>query len=277
MKKKILNVLLIFTLFISLVLLTACGETKENDEKKTSKNATDGKEIIKEFEKCIEEKDEKKITKLFNLKDIEKFLSEEYDEDDVEAGFKYVFENDMLEYKINKITKVESKEDMEEILDTEISDEDSSEFQEHLKNYSIYYVNVDVNGQETQDMFAIDEDDGEYSIIYCGILEFCLNASYLNDMNSNISKQEIAIFNADFELYEGTQRGSNVKVLVQNVITNNSSNESHIIEINYNDSIAKDITELKNISNNISSTKSYSVEFEKDKDGYINEIIIEEE
>ena len=123
MKKKILNVLLIFTLFISLVLLTACGETKENDEKKTSKNATDGKEIIKEFEKCIEEKDEKKITKLFNLKDIEKFLSEEYDEDDVEAGFKYVFENDMLEYKINKITKVESKEDMEEILDTEISDE----------------------------------------------------------------------------------------------------------------------------------------------------------
>ena len=101
MKKKILNVLLIFTLFISLVLLTACGETKENDEKKTSKNATDGKEIIKEFEKCIEEKDEKKITKLFNLKDIEKFLSEEYDEDDVEAGFKYVFENDMLEYKIN--------------------------------------------------------------------------------------------------------------------------------------------------------------------------------
>ena len=102
-------------------------------------------------------------------------------------------------------------------------------------------------------------------------------SSYLNDMNSNLSKQEIAIFNADFELYEGTQRGSNVKVLVQNVITSNSSNESHIIEINYNDSIAKDITELKNISNNISSTKSYSVEFEKDKDGYINEIIIEEE
>lgn len=74
--------------------------------------------------------------------------------------------------------------------------------------------------------------------------------------------QAVEIFNSRFSVYEGEQRGASVRSLISSIEASNSMDSQHIIEY----------TQV-----NIDTTKTYNISFEKDSQGYINKVIIEEQ
>lgn len=71
-------------------------------------------------------------------------------------------------------------------------------------------------------------------------------------------------FNSQFDNYEGVQQGSNVISLIMKVKSYNLSDLVAKVECH------ADIEDIK-------STENYIVSFEKDSEGYINKVIIEEQ
>ena len=119
--------------------------------------------------------------------------------------------------------------------------------------------------------------------------------------NSNLSAQEIASYNAEFEAYEGNYRsGSQVKALVNAVNAHNNVNStdaSKVIFLTYKKdgnateltgykteltdvvdttSSSWDATEIINSNNNaIKSGYTYNIEMKKTKSGQIVNIVID--
>ena len=77
-------------------------------------------------------------------------------------------------------------------------------------------------------------------------------------------------FNSIFENYEGIQRGTMVKSLLNSIYTSNTNDSSHQITVYY-DNIVKDPYSLKR---EISSSESYTLNFYKDINGYIYKVYI---
>lgn len=87
------------------------------------------------------------------------------------------------------------------------------------------------------------------------------------EIGTSVSKAEK--FNNTYLGYEGTNSGSRVKIVLNNISINNSYNE-HEIDVYYN-GLMEEADELKE---KISSTQKYTITFYKDIDGYINKAYI---
>ncbi len=81
---------------------------------------------------------------------------------------------------------------------------------------------------------------------------------------SEINEQTKEMFNMQFEVYEGTRKGAEIKSLIEAINTSNANDSEHTIAYG---GVSQQ---------SIESTKEYSVLFEKDGEGYINKAIIEE-
>lgn len=81
---------------------------------------------------------------------------------------------------------------------------------------------------------------------------------------SSAADMEKSIFNAQFKVFEGLVKGNKVKSLVSTIEENNTADLDHQVECN------------KTIAD-IDSSENYIVSFEKDSEGYINKVIIEEQ
>lgn len=82
----------------------------------------------------------------------------------------------------------------------------------------------------------------------------------VDETNAQMSKQEIEAFNMQFKMYEGTQRGTIVKSLIQTVKASNVNSE-HTVNIN------------ENID--INSSQTYTVTLQYGSDGRVTGIIIQ--
>ena len=89
---------------------------------------------------------------------------------------------------------------------------------------------------------------------------------------SEMTKQEIAAFNAQFEAYAGTKvSGANIRSLLQAITASNTSNSHKISSVKYN---YKTYYNFDVIKNQIVNSTKYSVSFDKDMNGIINKVII---
>lgn len=98
-----------------------------------------------------------------------------------------------------------------------------------------------------------------------GIVDYNSQESTIDDIeqsNNAMSNQEKEIFNSQFSIYEGLQKGSSVRTLMQRIASSNENTPEHIVK--YSDII-------------IEVSKTYKVSFEKDGEGYINNVLIVEE
>lgn len=87
-----------------------------------------------------------------------------------------------------------------------------------------------------------------------------------------MESENIAMFNAKFSGYEGNQTGSRVKILLNNILINNTNSYAeHEIDVYYNGLIEAS-SELKQ---KIDASQKYTVTFLKDTDGYISKAYIE--
>ena len=113
-------------------------------------------------------------------------------------------------------------------------------------------------------------------IISLGIMIYNQASGVVN--NNAMNEVDISTFNNKFTQYEGTNvRGSQVKALVQQVVTNNISNSedaSRKVQIN-----STDVTSASSVKigeNAISTGKTYTVTTSTGSTGLVNNIIISE-
>ncbi len=95
-----------------------------------------------------------------------------------------------------------------------------------------------------------------------------------NDSDENLAKSfsetEKNVFNSKYEKYKGDEvEGSKVKQLIMSIIANNMADEERQIKV------TGDVTLTGNeVPESVETSKTYSVEFKKSKDGYVNEAVI---
>lgn len=83
-------------------------------------------------------------------------------------------------------------------------------------------------------------------------------------------------FNNLYEtIYNGELRGTSVINLLEEVITNNKTNENHVITIIYDEEKTVDVNKIKDLKQQFDKFKSYDISLDYDDDGYINQITIE--
>lgn len=109
-----------------------------------------------------------------------------------------------------------------------------------------------------------------FFILIAGIAVYDTVSNYdTNRITESMERAEIESFNAKFSGYEGSQTGSRVKIVVNNISISNSYND-HEIDVYYN-GLIEDADTLKQ---KIETTQKYTITFYKDIDGYINRAYI---
>ena len=99
---------------------------------------------------------------------------------------------------------------------------------------------------------------------------------------SGMTQAEVQAFNEKFTKYEGKQRGSSVRSLIQEVVSNNGTQENidsgRLVVVQGNGTNAAGIsvsnTKVSGTSN-IKNTATYTISFEYATNGCVNKIIIE--
>lgn len=81
-------------------------------------------------------------------------------------------------------------------------------------------------------------------------------------------------FNATFDFYSGTKRGSQVKKLLDEVVTSNKTKEKKVT-VKYLEIETQEPEEIKNLKIKFDDSENFEVSFEYDEDGYINEVKME--
>lgn len=101
-----------------------------------------------------------------------------------------------------------------------------------------------------------------------------------NDFQGDIDFDEvqestnIKIFNSSIELYRGTQKGTAISFLLNDVLSNKLSKRS--IQIKYGETTTGDANEISEMSSQFDDFSDYDISFEYDDEGYINLITIED-
>lgn len=118
-------------------------------------------------------------------------------------------------------------------------------------------------------------------LISIGIIVVNQGKEVVDEAGQKMSQQQIQIFNADFDTYNGTQRGSTVKTFLSVVAANNSTHKDDGLAITVSGpkftSGTKKPNELSQMQASISTTKKYVVTLLYDEDtGRINGAKIEE-
>lgn len=93
---------------------------------------------------------------------------------------------------------------------------------------------------------------------------------------NSVDEFDINRFNSVYEMYNGTEFGSSVGRLIDEISTNNKKDKKHQITINYKNESTQDPDKMKEIKKELDVWTKYEVTFEYDENGFIYQAIIEE-
>lgn len=113
-----------------------------------------------------------------------------------------------------------------------------------------------------------------FVLIFGGAL-FGIISGFSSAQNSH-DEFEIRRFNDNFEMYIGTEYGSSVGRLIDEIVTNNKTNQKRKITLKYKDTETKNPEKIKDVKKQLDGWTKYEVSFEYDEDGYIYLVTIEE-
>ena len=114
---------------------------------------------------------------------------------------------------------------------------------------------------------SIDYDKNNYANI----------VTIIEKENTEKKESDKKSFNSSYEFYAGT-RYKNVisSFILDKVITNNKTNQQHLITVVFKNHNTTNPEEIKNLKNELDDWHQYEVSLDYDVDGYINKITIEE-
>lgn len=119
-------------------------------------------------------------------------------------------------------------------------------------------------------------------IAFAGMLIFKIGGGLGNQISSDASNMinetdksiNVNSFNFSIESYSGTQYGSGVSQLLDNVITNVKKNTDHSITVSYNNVVTSNPDEMTTLKKEFDSGTKYEVSLDYDSNGYINKVTI---
>ena len=97
-----------------------------------------------------------------------------------------------------------------------------------------------------------------------------------SDSRNSRDSFEIDSFNTPYETDAGKRSGFFIVRTLDDIVTNNKTNKSHIITVVYNDITTTEEKEIKEIRNKLSDRKDYDVSLDYDSNGYVNKYTIED-
>lgn len=97
-----------------------------------------------------------------------------------------------------------------------------------------------------------------------------------SDSRNSRDSFEIDSFNTPYETDAGKRSGFFIVGTLDDIVTNNKTNKSHIITVVYNDITTTEEKEIKEIRNKLSDRKDYDVSLDYDSNGYVNKYTIED-
>ena len=117
-----------------------------------------------------------------------------------------------------------------------------------------------------------------FVIIFILIFAFIGYHMYVGFSDSRNSRDsfEIDSFNTPYETDAGKRSGFFIVGTLDDIVTNNKTNKSHIITVVYNDITTTEEKEIKEIRNKLSDRKDYDVSLDYDSNGYVNKYTIED-
>lgn len=98
----------------------------------------------------------------------------------------------------------------------------------------------------------------------------------VEDMENFMSEFDIRRFNNNFEMYKGTEYGSSVGRLLDEIATNNKKNADNQVTVVFKETTTKDPEEMKNIKKQLGDWTEYEVSFDYNDAGLIYQATIEE-
>ena len=102
------------------------------------------------------------------------------------------------------------------------------------------------------------------------------NDAVVEDMENFMSEFDIRVFNNNFEMYKGTEYGSSVGRLLDEISTNNKKNAKNQVTVVFKETTTKDPEEMKNIKKQLGDWTEYEVSFDYNDAGLIYQATIEE-
>lgn len=87
---------------------------------------------------------------------------------------------------------------------------------------------------------------------------------------------DIESFNNNYEMYKGTEYGSSVGRLIDEISTNNKKDKNHLITVKYKETSTQEPEKMKEIKKQLDEWTEYEVTFEYDENGFIYLATIEE-
>ena len=95
-----------------------------------------------------------------------------------------------------------------------------------------------------------------------------------SEEDSDYSEAEIMGFNAQFELYNGTQSLFFMKYLLDNISLNNKKQKEHIVIVLYDNKEISDSEDITDLKHNLDDDSEYEVSLDYDEDGFVNRVNI---
>lgn len=96
----------------------------------------------------------------------------------------------------------------------------------------------------------------------------------INNIDDEYNKMNVDDFNFDIETYSGTQYGSTVLRLLDNVITKIKKNTNHPITVIYGTTTTSKAEEITTLKKQFDRSIQYEVSLDYDSNGYINKVTI---
>lgn len=100
--------------------------------------------------------------------------------------------------------------------------------------------------------------------------------NFFNNITDAEDEFDKRSFNSTFEMYVGTEWGSSVSRLIDKVITNNKTNDKHIITVVFNDINSTDSDVIRSIKKSLGDWAEYEVILDYDDKGFVYLVTIEE-
>ena len=111
-------------------------------------------------------------------------------------------------------------------------------------------------------------------ILIFGFIGYGIYTTF-TDFETTHDSFEVNSFNTPYETDAGKRSGFFIVGTLDDIVTNNKTNKSHIITVVYNDIKATDEKDIKEIRNMLSEDKDYDVSLSYDNNGYVNKFAIE--
>ena len=112
-------------------------------------------------------------------------------------------------------------------------------------------------------------------ILIFGFIGYRIYTTF-TDNEREVESFEVNSFNTPYETDAGKRSGFFIVRTLDDIVTNNKTNKSHIIAVVYNGITATEEKSIKEIRNMLSENKDYDVSLDYDSNGYVNKYTIED-